>query len=134
MKKTSSFLIFVLAVILLAGCASTQKDAAKDAAGSAVENYFQAIVSGDASRIATVSCPAWEETARGEVASFAGVKARLNQVSCKSTTTQQDQATVECTGNIIATYNNEDQTFELQGRTFNVVRQNGEWLVCGYGK
>ena len=36
-----------------------------------------------------------------------------------------------CNGNIVATYNNEDQQLDLSVRTYQVVQEGGEWLVCG---
>ena len=35
-------------------------------------------------------------------------------------------------GKIIATYNNEDQVLDISVRTYQVVQQGGESLVCGY--
>ena len=106
----------------------------QDKPGAAVETYLQAITAGDQERVATVSCAAWEETARGEVASFAGVKTRLNGVECSSRSTSGDEAVVDCKGEIVATYNNEDSSFSLEGRAYRVVREAGEWMVCGYGE
>ena len=131
MKKFGILLTILIISGLLTACKGPTQG---DAPGAAVEKYFQAIVSGDADSIATLSCPDWEATARGEVDAFAGVKARLDETACKSVSNQKDQAVVECSGGIIATYNNEDQNFDMTGRRFNVVQQNGEWLVCGYGQ
>ena len=36
-----------------------------------------------------------------------------------------------CKGKIVATYNNEDQELDLSVRTYQVVQEGGEWLVCG---
>jgi hypothetical protein len=32
----------------------------------------------------------------------------------------------------MATYNGEDQALDLSVRTYQVVQQGGEYLVCGY--
>jgi hypothetical protein len=38
---------------------------------------------------------------------------------------------VLCNGKIIATYDTEDQELDLSVRTYQVVEEGGEWLVCG---
>ena len=56
---------------------------------------------------------------------------RLDNVSCTQTGTDGDTALVNCTGNIIMSYNNEDQALDLSVRTYQVTQEGGEWLVCG---
>jgi hypothetical protein len=126
------FWLIVLLIVLpgLTGCDGN----GQDKPGAAVETYLQAITTGDQDRIAAVSCAAWEETARGEVASFAGVKTRLNGLECLSRSTNGDEEVVDCKGEIVATYNDEDSSFSLEGRAYRVVREAGEWFVCGYGE
>jgi hypothetical protein len=130
MKTTFWLVVLLLALPVLTACGGN----AQDQPGTAVETYLQAITEGDQDRIATVSCAAWEETARGEVAAFAGVKTRLVDVNCAARSTNSDSAVVDCKGKIVATYNNEDSDFPLEGRAYKMVRENGEWLVCGYGE
>jgi hypothetical protein len=125
----------LILIILLASALATACAGAKtDGAGKAVESYFQAIVDGNADHAAAVSCADWSETARGEVASFVGVKARLDKLACKTVTAQGDQSTVTCSGAIIAKYVDQEQTFDLSGRQFKVSHQGEQWLVCGYGQ
>ena len=135
--KNKVALVVQIAVIfgltfLLVAC-STQKN---NGAEAVVEQYFQAIVNGDEDRIATLSCADWESSARADVAAFYGVKARLEGVTCTKVETGEsapgDSVVIECGGAIIATYNNEDASFELAGKQFKVIDQGGEWLVCGY--
>ena len=38
---------------------------------------------------------------------------------------------VDCTGSIIASYNDEDQELDLSVRTYQVTQEGGDWLVCG---
>jgi predicted small secreted protein len=132
MKRINVLLILILAAVILAACAG------QDGAGSAAKKYFQAIADGDEDRIATLSCPDWESSARSDVAAFKGVKARLENVTCKpvssSSETTEDSSVVECSGAIVATYNNEDSNFELKGKQLTVQKQGGEWLVCGYAQ
>lgn len=122
----------LLLVTLLAACSGPAANA--DKPGAAVETYLQAIVEANADKAAKVACADWESSARDEVASFQGVKARLDKVSCKTETSSASSTTVSCTGAIVATYNNEDQSFDLRDRKFTVVQKDGEWLVCGYGQ
>lgn len=131
MKKVL-YLSLLILTLLLAACSGPAANA--DKPGAAVETYLQAIVEANADNAAKVSCADWESSARDEVAAFNGVKARLDKVSCKAETTSSSNATVGCTGAIVATYNNEDQSFDLRDRKFTVVQQDGEWLVCGYGQ
>jgi hypothetical protein len=141
MKKTITLLALILAVLLLGACSGA---GGNDGAGTAAKNYFEAIASGDADRIATLSCPDWESSARDEVAAFAGVKARLEDVTCQpvegsdpepgDSVESPESLVVECSGAIVATYNNEDQSFDLQGRKLSMSRQGSEWLVCGYAQ
>lgn len=129
--KLLSILIIVIALLfLLTSCSASSSDNA----GSTVVKYFQAIVDGDEDRIATLSCADWEASARADVAAFVGVKARLENVTCKPLSETSDEAIVECSGAIIATYNNEDSSFELKGKQLRVVNQSGQWLVCGYAQ
>jgi hypothetical protein len=122
--------ILVVTSTLLLGCGGKSQDEQ----GAVVEAYLQAITEGDDNRIASVSCADWEETARGEVASFVGVKTRLEGVECTTRSTKDDKAVVDCQGKIVATYNDEDSNFPLEGRAYRVIREGGEWLVCGYGE
>jgi hypothetical protein len=128
MKKPISFTIVLLVCLLLAGCAGAQANPA----GKAVEAYFQAIAANDADKTAAVSCADWQQTARDEVASFAGVKTSLDKLSCKAASTQGSEATVECTGAIVAKYVDQEMRFDLNGRRYRVVQQDQKWLVCGY--
>jgi len=118
-----------MANILLSGCASSNSNT--DAPAQAVENYLNALVAKDADRLPTLVCGDWEEDALIELDSFQAVTPRLEDVSCSQTGTDGDTALVNCTGKIIATYNEEDQELDLSVRTYEVVQQGGDWLVCG---
>jgi len=116
----------MLAAVILAACASNT-----DAPVKAVENYLNALVNKEADVLSTLVCGDWEEDALIELDSFQAVSARLEDVSCSQTGTDGDTALVLCTGNIVATYNDEDQQLDLSTRTYQVVQQSGDWLVCG---
>lgn len=120
------FLLFTVNFLLTACGSSTT-----DAPAQAVENYLDALVNKDADRLSTLVCGAWEEDALIELDSFQAVTARLENVSCTQTGTDGDMALVHCTGSIIATYGNEDQELDLSVRTYQVIEESGDWLVCG---
>ena len=119
--------IILTANILLTACASSNAGAP----AKAVENYLNALVAKDSNRLPTLVCSDWEEDALIELDSFQAVTARLQDVACKQTGTDGNTALVSCSGKIITTYNNEDQELDLSVRTYQVVQQGGDWLVCG---
>jgi len=128
MRKTLWIvLVILMANIFLAACSSSNDDGA----AKAVEAYLNALVAKDGDRLPTLVCGDWEEDALIELDSFQAVTARLENAACSQTGTDGDVALVNCTGNIVATYNDEDQQLDLSVRTYQVVQQGGDWLVCG---
>ena len=127
MRKFSlMILILLMTALFLAACASN-----KDAPAKVVEDYLNALVTKDADRLSTLSCGDWEDDALLELDSFQAVTTRLEDLACEQTGTDGDTALVLCKGKIIATYDNEDQELDLSVRTYEVVQEGGEWLVCG---
>lgn len=126
MQKPILILSLILAGILVSACASNA-----DVPAQAVQDYLDALVNKEADKLPTLVCGEWEEDALIELDSFQAVTARLEDVSCSQTGTDGDTALILCTGNIVATYNNEDQKLDLSTRTYQVVEQGGDWLVCG---
>lgn len=120
-------LIVIFSSLLLTACGSSRTDAP----AKAVESYLNALVAKDSNRLPTLVCGDWEEDALIELDSFQAVDARLDNASCSQIGTDGDTALVKCTGKIITTYNNEDQELDLSVRTYQVVQQGGDWLVCG---
>jgi outer membrane lipoprotein-sorting protein len=127
----AKFSLIVLAVIVAALVLTACSSGNQDAPAKAVEDYLNALVAKDADRLSTLSCGAWEDDALLELDSFQAVTARLEGTSCEQTGTDGDTALVLCKGKIVATYNNEDQELDLSVRTYEVVQEGGEWLVCG---
>lgn len=127
MRKIFMFLLVAVIATLLIACSSSGGDAPV----KAVEAYLNALVAKDADLLPTLVCGDWEEDALIELDSFQAVEARLDNVACTQTGTDGDTALVDCTGNIVATYNEEDQELDLSVRTYQVVQQGGDWLVCG---
>jgi len=126
-KILLSLFIIMMTGILLTACSGS----GDDAPAKAVEAYLNALVAKDENRLPTLVCGDWEQDALIELDSFQAVTPRLDNAVCKQTGTDGDTALVSCTGKIIATYNNEDQEMDLSVRTYQVVQDNGDWLVCG---
>ena len=127
MRKIFLLLILVILTNLLSACASKNNDAP----AKAVEDYLNALVAKDSDRLTTLSCSDWEDDALLELDSFQAVTTKLDGLACTQTGTDGDTALVLCKGKIIATYNNENQELDLSTRTYQVVQQDGDWLVCG---
>ncbi len=123
--------LLILSIVLTANFLLTACAAKIAAPVGAVEDYLTALVEKDAERLPTLVCGDWEADALIELDSFQAVTARLENVSCELTGSDGDTALVNCTGNIIASYNNEDQALDLSVRTYQVTLEGGEWLVCG---
>lgn len=122
-----AMLIVGLAVLGLSACAGTQ-----DAPAQAVESYLEALTAKDFDRVINLSCAEWEEGATVEVDSLEAVTARLEGVTCRSVGTDSGYTLVDCSGNIVLSYNGEDRSLDLGRRTYRVVQQGGLWLMCGY--
>ena len=127
MRKSLVFLFVAIMATLITACSSSNGDAPV----KAVEAYLNALVAKDADLLPTLVCGDWEEDALIELDSLQAVEARLDNVACTQTGTDGETVLVDCTGNIVATYNNEDQELDLSVRTYQVVQQGGDWLVCG---
>jgi hypothetical protein len=126
MRRTAVILLILVGMIM-AGCASSGSSAAEP-----VEAYLQAIVDQDADRISTLVCSDWADSALLEMDAFMGVQAELDNVSCSEVEVLKEFASVTCSGSILATYNNEQQQFSLEGRQYQLIKEGSEWLVCGY--
>ena len=126
-KILLSLFIVVVVGILLVSCSGS----GEDGPAKAVEAYLNALVAKDENLLPTLVCGDWEQDALIELDSFQAVTPRLEDAACIQSGTDGDMALVNCTGKIIATYNDEDQELDLSVRTYQVVQDNGDWLVCG---
>ena len=126
MRKPILILTLVLTTIILAACASNS-----DAPVQAVENYHNALVNKEADKLSILVCGEWEQDALTELDALQAVTASLENVSCSQTGTDGDTALILCTGNIVLSYDNENQNIDLSTRTYQVIEQGGDWLVCG---
>lgn len=123
--------IFLLALVAISFILASCGPSSTDAPAKAVEGYLNALVAKDAERLPTLVCGDWEDDALIELDSFQAVTASLENVSCNQTGTDGDTALVNCAGDIVASYNGEDQRLDLSVRTYQVVQEGGDWLVCG---
>lgn len=130
MKRiTNTLLLSLLALAVLVGCAPQKAPAAQ-----AVEAHLTAMVEKDEARLTALTCADWETDALLEYDAFANLEASLQDLDCQQAGSDAGAALVTCTGSIRASYGNEIQSFDLAERTYTVVDQAGEWLVCGYSR
>ncbi len=119
-----------LFAFLLAACNSTPASdtpsGGDPAASQAVLRYLEAKAAADRDGVRAVLCSTMESQLDIEALSLSGLNARLEGASC---TTDAGNATVTCTGAIIAEYGTE--TRELPLAQYNVVQEDGEWRWCG---
>lgn len=114
--------------IVLSACSSTS---ASTGAVDAVEGYINALASNDEASLSALSCADWETSALTELDSLQAVTAKVDGLSCQQSGTDGDTALVDCTGKLVLSYNGEDQELDLSTRTYRVVEEGGNWLVCG---
>jgi hypothetical protein len=126
-KFTPILLLMCFSGALLSACGK-----AADPAAKAVADYLTALVNKDPNAISVLSCANWESNAQLELDSLQAVTTRLEGLSCSVTAVEGSTSQVICQGKILATYNNEDQQFDLSVRTYQVLHQGGDYLVCGY--
>ena len=123
-SRLSVFVIIIFSLFNLTACSGGKPE-------NAVTDYLTALVKKDASNLSTLSCADWEPDALLELDSFQAVTVRMEDLACEKTGTDGDISLVLCQGKIIATYNNEDMEINLATRTYKVIEQGGDFLVCG---
>ena len=121
--------ILVLVVMLLTMLSACTDGGSPEAA---VEKYLESLIAGDQVGAINASCADWEAQARAEAASFDSVEARLEGVSCSVSGESGEISLVSCQGAIIATYGVEDTELPLEGRSYQIIEEGGEWRMCGY--
>ena len=128
MRKLQLFFpLIIFTALAVSTCGKPANPAVK-----AVESYLNALVNKDSNTLSTLSCADWESNALLELDSLQAVTTKLENLVCAATGTNGSTTNVNCQGKILATYNGEDQKFDLSVRTYQVVNQGGEYLVCGY--
>lgn len=124
--------VLLILASLLAACAPSAPQAADSGAARVVVDYLKARVAGDVDAMVRLSCADWEAGARREAASLRNIRATLKDANCAVSELQGERAFVACSGKIVADYNGELRDLDLSARQFALVRQGGDWLVCGY--
>lgn len=113
--------------IILSACGAGNSNSAADA----VESYITALANKDEATLIPLSCADWEDDARIELDSFQLVEVTIDGMSCQQSGADGDKTLVDCTGTLNMSYNGEPQSLDLADRTYEVIEQNGDWLVCG---
>lgn len=132
MISTRPLIVFLMLVSIIAtGCQSTGAEQTSPAVDALVA-YLNALNIKDEATLSSLSCAEWEAMALLELDAFQSVETRLEGLSCQQDGADDGAVTVICQGEIIASYFGEDQEFDLSERTYTMVEQNGDWLVCGY--
>jgi hypothetical protein len=126
-KFAFRMVVFCFSMLLFSACSGK----AGDPASRAVEEYLTALVNKDSTSLSALSCADWESSALLELDSLQAVKTRLDGLSCTTTGTVGSTSKVDCQGKLLATYNGEDQSLDLAARSYTVVQQGEEYLVCG---
>lgn len=125
-KKNLLTLLTLTLLAVLTACTGGDEPA------QAVELYHQALVDKEQELLINLSCADWETQALQDLDSFVSVETELVGVTCQTVSEEGDTAKVTCEGAISATYEGEATDFPLSGRTYLVVREGGEWRMCGY--
>lgn len=124
--KIKTIVSALIASLLLSACG-----ASANGATAAVENYINALAAKDKTTLVSVSCADWEDAALLELDSFALVDVTVADLSCKESGKDGETTLVDCGGRFDMSYNGEAQSLDLSTRTYDVVNQNNDWLVCG---
>jgi hypothetical protein len=127
--------VFLVSMLIMVGCGAetTQVETTNlTPAAQTLQTYIQALVDKDEDTLVQLTCADWEANALLEFDAFGGVETSLDGLSCDQVDGGSGTATVVCQGKILASYQDEVQEFDLSGRTYQMVEQGGDWLVCGY--
>jgi hypothetical protein len=132
--KRSHFVILLLIsiAIIIAGCQPKGLGATTTPAIKVLVAYLNALTDKDEATLTVLSCADWEANALLELDAFQSVETSLEGLSCQQNVADDGSVTVTCEGKIVASYGGEVQEFDLSERTYSMVEQGGDWLVCGY--
>ena len=126
MKNKILFLFFIFALLI------TACGAGDSGASQTVESYITAIASKDEAGLISNSCADYEDDALLLLDSLALVEVSLaDGVACEAVGTDGDRTLVNCNATLQMSYNGEPQTLDFSNITYEVVNENGNWLVCG---
>lgn len=120
--------LFILSSLILSACG------ASDSAGASqtVEAYITAIASKDEAGLVSNSCADYEDDATLLLDSLELVEVSLaDGVACQEVGNDGDTTLVNCNATLQMSYGGEPQTLDFSKITYEVVNENGNWLVCG---
>lgn len=100
----------------------------------ALEDFLEALTNKDEALMISYTCPDYELGALLEYDAYALVKTSLENLSCQGVSQDNGVAQVSCQGSIEAAYGNEQRSFDLSDRTYQIINDSDSWLVCGYSK
>jgi hypothetical protein len=60
------------------------------------------------------------------------VEAKLESLSCQVAKKEEDALIVSCAGRIVANYGNEVLEIDLSKQNYRVIKESGDWRMCGY--
>ena len=129
MKKYILLTLILLGAGLFSAC---QKKDDTEAVIRPVTAFYDAIVNQSRNKVGAITCAEWEKEALRDVDSFMGVKSELKDFSCSVSEKSNDGAVVICSGAIVASYGAEVRKFPLKERSHKVIKEQGEWRICGY--
>lgn len=130
MKK--NIVLILLALLLIAAASGCSKKSEDGEAVKPVEAFYNAIVTQNRDKVSSITCADWEKDALREVDAFMGVKSELKDFSCSVSESSDNEAVVTCKGSIAASYGTEITDFPLDNRSHKVIKEQGEWHICGY--
>jgi len=120
-------IVVVATALLLAACAK----ASSDAPAAVVQTYWQAMADKDRAVLSSLTCADYEATALSTLDSFQAVETKLVDLTCSTASQQGDSAEVTCKGSLDATYGAEVSSFDLSLYKYQLIKQGGDWLMCG---
>jgi hypothetical protein len=126
--KRALICVSLFLVFIISGCSTANKANPADA----TLLYLQALAEKDKTKIINLSCKSWEEQASLEVDALLSVGASLNNVQCKVTGNEGAFQSVNCSGMLDLTYNNEIRSIDLSSRIYSMAIEDGQWRVCSY--
>jgi hypothetical protein len=126
MKNKILFLFFIIALTLSA-CG-----AGDSGASQAVEGYITALASKNEAGLLSNSCAEYEDDALLVLDSLELVEVSLaDGVACQEVGNDGNITLVNCTATLQMSYAGEPQELDFSNITYEVINENGNWLVCG---
>jgi hypothetical protein len=125
--KNKIVFLFLIFTFILSACGASGSGASQT-----VEGYITALASKDEVALISNSCAEWEDDALLELDSLALVEVSLvDGIACQEVGSDGDKTLVNCAGKLQMSYGGEPQELDFSKLTYEVVNENGNWLVCG---